>query len=596
VEAVILSAMSIQTGFRPRSEAERMSLVLALATAPRRIALGHIDDGWAAAHIWLWGRTPVWVGQGSKEAIDGVLGPLGLPPTETGAFDAVLRNDFSLDGQYPADFAPLPTSRDDAPLVTVLVCTYNRKELLAETLKSVALQSWKHELLVVDDGSSDGTWEFLAEQPQLRAIRQPKNQGKPSALNRGIKEARGDYLLVLDDDDLLVPGALHVLATALDRNPDLDMVWTDALIADHPEMLPKRWRTALRLSPDMNRLGVLLQIPATTGSVLIRTDTLRAVGPFVEGMHQGEDLDIFLRVAHKGRADGLPLATSIVRSHPGVRGPAAHAFKKQDAKDIAMLGMEWIAPVFRQRWSDAIPIEDRALSFAWGLGLSLRDSSEQAEQEIQRWEAPFTAREEWIRAKIGLASPDAARPECAVVVVDDSDPGGLELTLEHHADEGELWVSLEVPREPLDAVRLYWPGRYGAQRGLDPTWISHPGPWHLRLSSAPAWAPPPLSPDQRKLIPDLPAVDALLVLTAALNWPFPSSTRARCLRPSHPVTLIALHARAAIAASRPTDALGMLADPLGSSPQMLALWRIAADAFRGAGVEAEALACEERLR
>ncbi len=572
-----------------------MLLATALYGAPLRVGLDHVDDGWAAAHLWLWGRTPVWIGKGSREGIDRVLAGLGLPKLSDGDVDGLLGDGLTITTQAPPESGPLPAPSGEVPRVTVLVCTYNRKELLPDALASVAAQSWPHELLVVDDGSSDGTWDFLDNKPNLRPLRQADNQGKPAALNRGIREATGEYLLILDDDDLILPGALTLMATALMRNPDLDTVWCDALIADHPEMKPKSWRPALRLSPAMNRLGVLQQIPATTGAVLVRTAALREAGPFVTDMHQGEDMDMFLRLAHRGGADGLPLATSVVRSHPGVRGPAAHAFRKQDSDDISQIGMEWIAPAFLKRWREGSPVEDRAESHAWALGLSLRANAEAAKEELARWKPPYSAREVWVRQKIGVDCSAPPRPECAVVVVDDADPGALEITLEHHAGSGELWVDLEVPREPLDNVRLYWPGRYAVQQRLVAPWIDHPGPWLLRLSSDPDWAPPPLAPDSRNLLSDLPSVDAVILLAAALDWALPKSPRARLGRPVHPLVVVGLRARLAINAGNGAEALGLLAGPLEKHPDVLALWKLAADAFRAAGVLGEARACEARF-
>ena len=572
-----------------------MLLATALHDAPLRVGLDHADDGWAAAHLWLWGRVPIWVGKGSRGGIDRVLAGLGLPKLEEGGVDGLLSDRLTISTQASADSRSLPAPSGEVPRVTVLVCTYNRKELLPDTLASVAAQSWPHELLVVDDGSSDGTWDFLGNQPNLRPLRQADNQGKPAALNRGVAEATGEYLLILDDDDLILPGALTLMATALMRNPGLDTVWSDALIADHPEMKPKSWRPALRLSPAMNRLGVLQQIPATTGAVLVRTAALRDAGPFVTDMHQGEDMDMFLRLAHRGGADGLPLATSVVRSHPGVRGPAAHAFQKQDSEDISQIGMEWIAPTFLKRWREGSPVENRAESHAWALGLSLRANTEAAKEELARWGPPYTPRERWVRQKIGVDCSAPPRPECAVVVVDDADPGALEITLERHADAGELWVDLEVPREPLDNIRLYWPGRYSAQQSLIAPWIDHPGPWLLRLTSDPDWAPPPLAPDTRNLLPDLPSVDAVLLLAAALDWPLPRSPRARLGRPVHPLVLAGFKARLAIGVGKGPEALGLLAGPLEEHPDVLALWKLAADAFRAAGVVSEAQACEARF-
>ncbi len=126
-------------------------------------------------------------------------------------------------------------------------------------------------------------------------------------------------------------------------------------------------------------------------------------------------------------------------------------------------------------------------------------------------------------------------------------------------------------------------------------WVDHPGPWHLRWSAAPAWTPPPLQPDQHQLIPALPAVDALFLLAAALDWPLPDSTRKRVGRESHPLGMAAVRARLALSGGRPNEALGLLAPLLEQAPEVLALWALAASAFRSVGLEAEAASCEARI-
>jgi hypothetical protein len=90
-------------------------------------------------------------------------------------------------------------------------------------------------------------------------------------------------------------------------------------------------------------------------------------------------------------------------------------------------------------------------------------------------------------------------------------------------------------------------------------------------------------------------MDAVLLLAAALDWPLPGAPRARLGRPVHPLTLVGIRARLAITAGRGPEALGILADSLENNPEVLALWQLAADAFRAAGVESEALSCEARL-
>ena len=93
----------------------------------------------------------------------------------------------------------------DRPLVSILICTYNRAQWLAEAVDSALNQRWPVEVVVVDDGSTDDTPAVLAAYgARVRAHRHARNSGKPAALNTGIADLRGAAYLVLDDDDKLL--------------------------------------------------------------------------------------------------------------------------------------------------------------------------------------------------------------------------------------------------------------------------------------------------------------------------------------------------------------------------------------------------------
>lgn len=101
------------------------------------------------------------------------------------------------------------------PRLSIIIPAYNAAAYLQPCLDSIFSQEYADfEVIVVDDGSTDGTAALLERYPKVKVIRQ-KNQGMSTARNRGIEEARGEYILFVDSDDLLTEGALATLAPEL---------------------------------------------------------------------------------------------------------------------------------------------------------------------------------------------------------------------------------------------------------------------------------------------------------------------------------------------------------------------------------------------
>lgn len=101
-------------------------------------------------------------------------------------------------------------------LVSIIIPVYNVRDYIMETIGSVLMQTYANwELLLVEDGSTDGTAEtveqYLAgkQDPRIRLLRQPSNQGAARSRNRGLREARGRYIAFLDSDDLWEPEKLE---------------------------------------------------------------------------------------------------------------------------------------------------------------------------------------------------------------------------------------------------------------------------------------------------------------------------------------------------------------------------------------------------
>jgi glycosyltransferase involved in cell wall biosynthesis len=115
-------------------------------------------------------------------------------------------------------------------LVSIIIPTYNRSAMLLRTLESVKRQGHREwEVIVIDDGSTDGTSRLFAPGVQDRRIQylRQENAGVSAARNTGLRAAQGDFIAFLDSDDLWRPWKLEVQVTALQANPDVGMVWTD---------------------------------------------------------------------------------------------------------------------------------------------------------------------------------------------------------------------------------------------------------------------------------------------------------------------------------------------------------------------------------
>jgi glycosyltransferase involved in cell wall biosynthesis len=114
--------------------------------------------------------------------------------------------------------------------ISVIIPTYNRANLVVNAIESALEQTYApHEVVVVDDGSTDGTWEVLKKKfgDQIRYC-WGENSGPSAARNRGIAEARGEWIAFLDSDDLWMPDKLDRQVKALEKYPDCGVCFTNA--------------------------------------------------------------------------------------------------------------------------------------------------------------------------------------------------------------------------------------------------------------------------------------------------------------------------------------------------------------------------------
>lgn len=223
------------------------------------------------------------------------------------------------------------------PLVSVVVPTFNRAHLIREAVDSVLAQTYDHvELIVIDDGSTDDTLAVLGgyADPRLRLIHQ-ENRGKSGARNRGLDEARGDYIAFLDSDDLWGPTFLNTLLQVAEAEPDVDLVFCDFQRFDaegseyspQSEFLPELAHLKARAAA--GGIGrVFLDRPFVAfvpmdgfatwlQTVLIRTGVARSIR-FEPQVPLGQDFRYMLRVwAAARRAAYVGQVLAFVRRHEG---------------------------------------------------------------------------------------------------------------------------------------------------------------------------------------------------------------------------------------------------------------------------------------
>jgi glycosyltransferase involved in cell wall biosynthesis len=189
--------------------------------------------------------------------------------------------------------------------ISVVIPTYNRYSYLIEALDSVFSQGRPpDEVIVVDDGSSDGTAIKLENaQLPIRLIKQ-KNAGPAAARNRGIRESTSDWIALLDSDDVWLPEKLAIQEAFLVENPHIDFLFGhminfgQGLDDTKPEILSEAVYTYCKEnSSDLKDLVdcLLISNPIPTPSVIFRKSCIQSVGYLREDLRCAEDYDWWIR-------------------------------------------------------------------------------------------------------------------------------------------------------------------------------------------------------------------------------------------------------------------------------------------------------------
>lgn len=178
-----------------------------------------------------------------------------------------------------------------APLISIVVPTFNRARYIAEAVASVRAQRYTPlELIVVDDGSTDETPQILQQLAgdDMRCLRQD-NHGLPAARNAGIRESNGVFLAFLDDDDVWLADKLQRQMAVFEKAPKTDAVYGHAQQFISPDL------NASERSPLEHLDGRVVAAPISP-TLLIRRAAFDRVGPFDETLSFGIEMDWYGRL------------------------------------------------------------------------------------------------------------------------------------------------------------------------------------------------------------------------------------------------------------------------------------------------------------
>ena len=185
----------------------------------------------------------------------------------------------------------------DQPVVSVVIPTWNRAATIGRAVDSVLRQTFgEFEVLVVDDGSTDGTGQLFARHTDQRVRYLPTavHRGAQAARNRGVREARGEWIAFLDSDDTWHPRRLAAALSEAGRGDRVQVVCSNGL-----QVEPDGTQRNMRIHPPAGSLyaGLLAEPGPLLQGLLVRRTTLLGIGGLTDGLQAFQEWDTHIRLA-----------------------------------------------------------------------------------------------------------------------------------------------------------------------------------------------------------------------------------------------------------------------------------------------------------
>lgn len=186
----------------------------------------------------------------------------------------------------------------EMPLISVIMAAFNEEDHITQAVESICQQTWQNwELLIVDDASTDATWELVEQmagaESRIRAFRNRQNMGSPASWNFGLAQVRGAFLARMDADDIAQPDRLRIQIEYLLAHPEVDVLGGGAIEIDSKgNILGEVYR---RQSHQEMASVKYKECPFIHPTVLGRTRFWQLLGGYDSTLLRSQDYDLWLR-------------------------------------------------------------------------------------------------------------------------------------------------------------------------------------------------------------------------------------------------------------------------------------------------------------
>lgn len=205
-----------------------------------------------------------------------------------------------------------------APAISIIMPAYNAAAYIGLAIDSILAQSFRDfEFLIIDDASTDSTWQIIQErakaEARIRPLRNPSNAKISRTLNHGIAAAAGRYIARMDADDWSYPDRLEKQFAFMESHPAVALSGGTIEVCDE-NLVPLNKRR-YPLTDAKIREKMFFFSPFCHPSIICRTEAMRAAGGYNESLEVAQDYDLYFRIGHVGELANLDDCIHRLRTH-----------------------------------------------------------------------------------------------------------------------------------------------------------------------------------------------------------------------------------------------------------------------------------------